>query len=132
MSLVVDTSAWVAILFREPERDTYTRMLVGADQVLVSGVTLVEAGIVVASRLGPAGSERLAALFRELQVRTVAFDADQARLSVEAFQRFGKGRHRAALNLGDCCSYAAARGLNLPLLFKGDDFGHTDIVPAAP
>jgi ribonuclease VapC len=128
--IVVDTSAMFAFLAAEPEAETLARRM-QADPVLVSAPTWVEAGIVVGNRLGLEGARRLHALAAALQFEIVAFDRQLADAAVSAHARFGRGSgHPANLNLGDCFSYALARTRNLPLLFKGDDFIHTDIVPA--
>lgn len=127
MNLVVDSSAWLAILFGEPERAAFVEILARSAVVNHSAVTVLECGLVARGRLGADGARLLEKVQREVAARPVPFDAAQAVVALEAFERFGKGRHRAALNLGDCCSYAAARALSLPLLCKGDDFRHTDI-----
>ena len=95
----------------------------------VSAATLVEATIVAEARQGSAAAQDLAAVLRETRIRTVPLDATQASIASAAWRRFGKGRHTAALNLGDCYSYALARHLGAPLLFKGDGFRQTDIAP---
>ncbi|OQM76196.1 toxin [Pseudaminobacter manganicus] len=128
--MVVDTSAIFAFLAAEPEAEMLARRM-QADPVFVSAPTWVESGIVVGNRLGLDGTRRLHALAAGLQFEIVAFDRQLAEVAVSAHARFGRGTgHRANLNLGDCFSYALARTRNLPLLFKGDDFIHTDIVPA--
>jgi ribonuclease VapC len=129
--VVVDTSALVAILFDEPEADRFRSLLGEADDVLISAATLVETSIVMQSRTGDGGILDLDDLLDAASVRCVAVDQVQARLAREAFARFGKGRHSAGLNLGDCFAYALARAKGRPLLFKGRDFAQTDVMAAA-
>ena len=128
--MVIDTSAICAILFDEPERYRFDR-LIDADRVrMISAVTRVEAGFVIEGRKGQAGRQRLDRFFRLTRPEVVAVSEEQAELAVDGFRRFGKGRHRAGLNIGDCFAYALAKATGEPLLFKGDDFSLTDIVAA--
>ena len=130
--IVVDSSALVAILRREPEADRFLQVIATADTCLLSAVSLLETSMVLAGRTGDGTAwTALDTLIARAGIEVVAQDADQARLAREAFLGFGKGRHPAALNLGDCATYALARSRALPLLFKGDDFTHTDLLPAA-
>lgn len=128
--MVVDTSALVAILLREPEADDFARAVVDAPLRLISAVTRVELTCVIEGRLHEAGRADLEQLLRDLRIEISAVTTQQAELAMEAFRRFGRGRHRARLNIGDCFSYALAKAMDLPLLFKGDDFIHTDVQPA--
>lgn len=128
--MVVDTSALIAILSREPEAEDYRRRLDEASDRLISTATLLEASMVVLSRHGDAGLGLLRSLMTELDLQPVAFTADQAEAAVDAFRQFGKGRHPAGLNFGDCFAYALAKVMDRPLLFKGDDFARTDVVTA--
>jgi ribonuclease VapC len=130
--MVIDSSAIVAILFDEPERDGFTRLIEDAGSRLVSVVSRVETAFVVEGRKGNAGRERLDRFFRLTGAEIVSATPEQAELAVEAFRRFGKGRHPAALNIGDCFAYALAKTTGERLLFKGGDFARTDIVPAMP
>lgn len=126
--MIVDTSALVAILAGEPEAPAFARALAGARRPRISAATLVEARIVIESRLGPVQRRRLDALLREADVEVVPFDEHQAAVAADAYRDYGRGRgHPARLNLGDCYSYALAAVTNEPLLFKGDDFAHTDL-----
>lgn len=125
--MVIDTSAIVAILFNEPDQRLYDDAIERTPTRLVSAVTRVEAACVIEGRKGEAGRERLERFFALTGAEIVAVTVQQAELAIDAFRRFGKGRHRAALNIGDCFSYALARSAEQPLLFKGDDFTHTDI-----
>jgi ribonuclease VapC len=129
-SMVIDTSAFLAILFGEPERDRFIELLADADDPLISAATLVETSIVMLAKTGPNGVSDLDELMAAAAVRCVAVDSDQAHLAREAFTRFGKGRAPAGLNHGDCFSYALARAIGRPLLFKGDDFARTDVTTA--
>jgi ribonuclease VapC len=129
--MVVDTSALLAVLLGEPERDRFIELLSAARDPLISAATLVEASIVMRARFGDDGVGDLDDLVAAAGLRLVAVDAAQADLAREAFARFGKGRAPAALNYGDCFSYALARAAERPLLFKGADFTRTDVVPAA-
>jgi len=125
--MVIDTSAILAILFDEPEARAF-RESVEADPVrLVSAATLVEAAIVVETRLGEAGGRELDLLLAVAECEIVALDAEQAAAARQAHRRFGKGRHQAGLNLGDCYSYALSSISGEPLLCKGDDFRRTDL-----
>lgn len=129
--MIIDTSAICAVLFDEPERGAFDR-LIAADEVrLVSAVARVEAACVLEGRKGAEGRERLARFFRLTAAEIIPVSVDQAELAVAAFHRFGKGRHPARLNIGDCFAYALAKATGEPLLFKGNDFALTDIVAAA-
>lgn len=128
--IVVDTSAIFAFLAAEPEAMDFARCMHG-NAVLMTAPAWSETGIVVSSRLGDDGMRRLGALAMDLDFDIVAFDRDLAEAAILAHGRYGRGSgHPAHLNMGDCFSYALAKTRNLPLLFKGDDFVHTDIVPA--
>ncbi len=131
MTIVIDTSSLAAIVFGEPDGEMFSRMLATYDdEVCIGAPTLVEAEIVVESRQGAAALADLRGVLAALGVRTIGFDAEHARLAADAWRRYGRGRHPAALNLGDCCSYATAKSLGAPLVYKGTDFSQTDIVAA--
>ena len=128
--MTLDSSALVAVLFAEPGYlDLVDRML-EADQVRVGAPTLVEAGLVLAGRRRSPAAGEIEGLVRELSMTVVPFGETEYRVALDAFARFGRGRHRAALNFGDCLSYATAAVAGDTLLFVGDDFTHTDIRPA--
>jgi len=129
--VVTDTSALVAILLDEPERDSFIALLADAEDPLISAATLVEASIVMQAKTGADGVADLDELLAAAAVRCVAVDTTQARAARAAFARFGKGRAPAGLNFGDCFSYALAQVTDRPLLFRGDDFTKTDVTPAA-
>jgi ribonuclease VapC len=129
--IAVDTSAIIAIVQLEPEAAQFIRCMEEADSACLSAVSLQEALMVLAGRRGDTAAwDPLEQMVRDLELEVVAHDARLARIASEAFLRFGKGRHPARLNCGDCASYALAKSRNLPLLFKGADFAKTDIVPA--
>jgi ribonuclease VapC len=128
--MVIDTSAILAILFDEPDQRRYGDAIEAAEVRLVSAVTRVELAFVIEGRKREAGRERLERFFRLTGAEIVGVTPQHAEIAVEAFRRFGRGRHRARLNIGDCFSYALAAATNNSLLFKGDDFSHTDIRPA--
>ena len=125
--MVVDTSALLAILQDEPERRSFNEALEAADARLISVVTLVETSILIESRYGAEGLRDLDLLLERAGIELVPVDVEQARTARGAWSRFGKGRHPAGLNFGDCFSYALARVLGEPLLYKGDDFSRTDV-----
>jgi ribonuclease VapC len=126
--IVVDTSALLAILNKEPERDRFLDILSSEDRPVMSAVTLYETMLVAGIRRGPGNLDDLAQIVETAEAQVVPFDADQARAAFAAYMRYGKGIHPAAsLNLCDCIAYALAKHLGAPLLFKGQDFTATDI-----
>ena len=127
--IVVDTSAVVAALGGEPEGDRVHASLAG-DDALMSAATYLECAIVVAARHGDAGVHDLRLYLHEAGVEIVPVDRDQADTALGAWTRFGKGRHPAGLNFGDCFAYALAATRDAPLLFVGDDFARTDVAVA--
>ena len=127
-ALVIDTSALIAILRGEAEKDAFVDAILTASPRLLSAVSLQEAGMVLAGRDGSAGVwEALDELLALLDIQIIPHDVTLARHAREAFQRFGKGRHPAGLNFGDCAAYALAKAQKAPLLFKGNDFSRTDL-----
>lgn len=129
--MIIDTSAVVAILKAEPEAPQLVDRMLAADVLRTSAASYLEIAIVV-DRLGdPTLSRRLDEVLADLDVGITDVTAAQARIAREAYRDYGKGNgHRAGLNYGDCFSYALAVEAREPLLFKGDDFGHTDVAPA--
>lgn len=125
--MIVETSAVVAIVLGEPDAERFVDALTVPALRLISAANLVEAGIVVEARQGPDAARDLALLLETIAIAVEPVDAEQARLAVDAWRRFGKGRHPAGLNLGDCFAYALARHRGEPLLFKGNDFAQTDV-----
>jgi ribonuclease VapC len=128
--MTLDSSVLVAVLFAEPGYLELVDRMLEADHLRVGAPTLVEASLVVAGRRRAASGGEVEGLIRELAVTVVPFGEAHWRAAVEAFVRFGRGRHAAALNLGDCFAYAIAKVAADSLLFVGDDFRKTDILPA--
>ena len=129
--MVIDSSAVLAILLGEPEAELFARLIGAAERRLLSAFSALESAIVVHARKGDAGARELDVLLHQAQIETVPLTQEQGEIAREAWVRYGKGRHAAGLNIGGCCAYALARIAGEPLLFKGDDFGHTDIPSAA-
>ena len=128
--MIVDTSAIVAILRDEPEARAYAEAIAAAKSRRVSAVNFVEAAAVIDASRSPIASRKFDDLFREAGLRIEPVTEAQARIAREAYRDFGKGAgHAAGLNFGDCFAYALAKATGEPLLFKGNDFGHTDISP---
>ncbi len=126
--IVVDSSALLAILFQEPEKQVFEDIVAGAERCMISAVNAHEAATVLRLRHGGAAVGRLWRLLAENEIEIVPFDEPQVRTAAMAFDRFGKGIHpKARLNLSDCAAYALAKNMNAPLLFKGDDFAATDL-----
>jgi len=128
--MIVDTSALIAILFKEPGYEEIMEKLASADFLGIGTPTLAETGIVLTARLGVGSKSILARLLQELGITEVPFGEAHWREAVDAYERFGRGRHPARLNFGDCLSYATAKLAAQPLLFIGDDFIQTDIEKA--
>lgn len=128
--MVIDTSAIVAMLADEPEAGRLEAAVEKDPVRLMSTASYLEAAIVIEARFGEPGGRELDLWLHRAGVELVAVAADQAETARIAYRRFGKGRHRAGLNYGDCFSYALAKVSGQPLLFKGDDFSHTDVPPA--
>lgn len=127
--MVIDTSAIVAIAFGEPEARHFNERIADDPVRLISAATVLEAAMVIESRFGEAGGADLDLWLYKAGVDVVAVTAEHADQARRAWRRFGKGRHPAGLNYGDCFSYALARLSGEPLLFKGDDFSQTDVSP---
>jgi ribonuclease VapC len=128
--MVIDTSAIVAIALDEPEAETFEQRIADSPVRLISAATVLEAAMVIETRLGEAGGVELDLWLLKAGVEIVAVDAEQSDQARRAWRRFGKGRHPAGLNFGDCFSYALSALTQEPLLFKGDDFSRTDIEAA--
>ena len=128
--MILDSSAVVAIVCVEPGAESLAIRIAGARTVAIGAPTLAETQIVLANKLGPDGAALVNQFLEEARVLVVPFGRDHISSFMDAFQRYGKGRHPAALNMGDCFSYAIARVAGQPLLFVGDDFPKTDITPA--
>ena len=128
IDLAVDTSALVAVLLHEDEAEAVLHKLSSAGRIGISAASKTELLMVAGSRLGMAGRDKALDLLDKYRIITVPVDDSFAELAAEAFFIYGKGRHPAGLNYGDCFSYALAKQLKVPLLFKGEDFSKTDIV----
>ena len=128
--MIVDTSAIVAILFNEADARNYAQAIARADSCRVSAATFVETAIVVESQTKDSGSRQVDAFFRRAGITIEPVTEEHAHLARQAFTDYGKGRHPAGLNYGDCFSYALAKATGEPLLFKGKDFAKTDLVAA--
>ena len=128
--MVIDTSALVAMLTDEPDAELLEARVADDPVRTMSTASYLETAIVIESRFGDSGGRELDLWLHRASVSLVAVDEHQAEVARAAYRQYGKGRHRAGLNYGDCFSYALAKVSGQPLLFKGDDFGHTDIVAA--
>lgn len=126
--MVLDTSAVLAVLFDEPERRLFTEAIEAAERRLFPAASFVETSMILESRHGAEGVRSLDRLLAAATIEIVAVDIAQASAAREAFRQFGKGRHPAGLNFGDCFAYALAKCRAEPLLFKGGDFAQTDVL----
>ncbi len=125
--MVIDTSALVAILLGESEAEPFALVIAGDPKRLISTFTALETAIVIEAKKGESGGRELDLLLHQARIKMAPMTAEQFEIARSAWRRYGKGRHPAGLNIGDCCSYALARCAGEPLLFKGDDFSQTDI-----
>ncbi len=132
--IAIDTSALIAIFRLEPEADGFLKAIVAAGDRVMSALSLLEASMVMSGAAdgGAAALGPLDEFLAEAGIAIVPFDAEQALIARAAFLRYGKGRHKAGLNLGDCAAYALAMSRAAPLLFKGEDFRHTNVMQALP
>jgi ribonuclease VapC len=128
--MVIDTSALISILTNEPDAPALAEAIERAPVRRISAASHLEASIVILSKMGEAGVRELDLLLRAAEVQLEPVTADQALLAREAWARFGRGRHPAKLNYGDCFSYALAQDMGEPLLYKGEDFIQTDVAGA--
>ena len=125
--MTLDTSALLAVLRNEAERAEFVRLIEQSPRRIVSAVSVLEAAMVLEGRRGDDAGADLDLFLQRASIETVAFDRDQLMAARTAFRRFGKGRHAAGLNFGDCAAYALAQWSGEPLLFKGNDFAATDV-----
>ncbi len=125
--VVIDTSALLAILLGEPERGKFLQLLSESETRLLSAANALETAIVVESRRGDAAGRELDLFLHRTRIEIVAVDAEQFSIARFAWRKFGKGRHPAALNFGDCFAYALTKTSSEPLLAKGEDFRRTDL-----
>lgn len=131
MILVVDSSALISILGVESDNASFAQAIVESDQAIVSAASVHEAFCVAVRGRYEGGPSRLEAMVAKLQLEIVPFDLVQLEAAKMAYQKYGRGTgHHANLNMGDCYAYALAKTRRLPLLFKGNDFSHTDVEPA--
>lgn len=130
--MILDSSALLAIVFREPGHEELVARILASDVRAIGTPTLAETGIVLHARLGQASYGLLERLLDEFGLQELSFGEVHWREAVEAYRRFGRGRHPAALNFGDCLTYAACRLAGEPLLFVGEDFAQTDLEAVAP
>lgn len=128
--MILDTSALVAVLFREAEAEPFTQLIHDADRCLISAGSFLELSIVIERQTGLEVARQCDMFFRRAAIMVDPFTVEQAHIARQAFHDFGKGRHPAGLNFGDCFAYALAKITGEPLLFKGEDFKKTDIVSA--
>jgi ribonuclease VapC len=126
--MVIDTSAILAVFFGEPEAEAFTTAIASADMRLISAVSVLEAGIVVENRIGEIGGVELDRMLQRAAIEIAPFTAEQCEIARNAYRQFGKGRHPASLNFGDCATYALAKSSGEPLLYKGNDFARTDLI----
>lgn len=127
--IVVDTSALIAILDKEPDAAVFAAAIAEADPPLISAATLLEVNIVMLNRHGVKAARMVERLLQQAGFQIESFTVQHAEIAREAYARYGKGQQSAGLNYGDCFSYALAKATGLPLLFKGQDFSQTDITP---
>jgi len=127
--MVIDTSALIAILFGEPETESFVQALVNDPKKMISAFNLLETAIVIEAKKGEAGGRELDLLVHRSRIEIISLNGDQVEVALAAWRKYGKGNHPAGLNIGDCCAYALAKYSGEPLLFKGRDFSQTDIRP---
>lgn len=125
--IVIDSSALISILLGEPEAEMMADKIALSSERYISSFSNLECSAVLLAKKGVQALQALQALYFRIRIQEVAFSSEQAIIAIDAYRRYGKGRHPAALNLGDCCSYALATSKKMPLLFKGNDFIHTDV-----
>jgi ribonuclease VapC len=125
--MIIDSSALAAVVFKEEDRRFYIEALSEPRRKYMSSVNFLEIGMVAEVKKGDAGAKALRKVLFESEIEIVAFDSGQAEIALDAWRRYGKGRHKAGLNFGDCAAYALAKTSNEPLLFKGSNFSETDL-----
>ena len=128
--MILDTSALVAIFFGEPEAEKFTRAIENADRCSISAANFVEIFLVIEKQVDSAAAHQVDLYIRRAGIVVEPVSVDQAHLARQAFRDYGKGRHKASLNFGDCFAYALAKATGEPLLYKGKDFSRTDISAA--
>lgn len=128
--MVIDTSALLAIFLAEPERKQFLEMITRADTRHISAANVLETGIVLEAKRGEAAGREFDLFLHHSGLEVVPADSEQMEIARVAWRKYGRGRHRAGLNFGDCFAYALAKILDEAILFKGDDFARTDLTPA--
>ncbi|MBE9194443.1 type II toxin-antitoxin system VapC family toxin [Synechocystis sp. LEGE 06083] len=128
--MVIDTSALVCIFLAEPEAEFYARLLADLSEKVISAANWFETMMVVSSRLGEIGVQEIEQLLELTSIKIIAVDGKMAQIAFDAWLTYGKGRHPAGLNFGNCFAYALAKSRDEALLFKGDDFSKTDLTSA--
>ncbi len=128
--MILDTSALVAVLYGEPERERFAQLIHDADSCRISVASFLELSMVIENQLGAEASRQVDTFFRRTGIVIEPVTVEQGFLARQSFIDYGMGRHKAALNFGDCFSYALAKATGEPLLFKGGDFSRTDIKAA--
>ena len=129
--MVIDTSALLAILLGEKETKSMAKAIAEDPVRLISSFSLLESSIVIEAKKGEAGERELDLLVHKIGAEIINFDLEQSIIAKKAWREYGKGRHPAALNIGDCCTYALSKISNQSVLFKGNDFNRTDIKTVA-
>jgi ribonuclease VapC len=127
--MIIDTSALVAILLGEPEAELFALAIAQSPRKLIGAFTALETGIVIEAKRGDLGGREFDLLIHKAKIEIIPLTDEQLEIARSAWRKYGKGRHPAGLNIGDCCSYALAKCADEPLLFKGGDFSQTDIEP---
>ncbi len=125
--MVIDSSALITILLGEPEAKKFSEIIAKDSKRFISTFSCLETAVVIETKKGPAGGREFDLLLHEAGIEMIGLNEEQFKLARRAYQKYGKGKHPAGLNLGDCCSYALSRSSGEPLLFKGDDFSKTDV-----
>ena len=128
--IVIDSSAIISLLLEEPEGPSFAEKISSAAGSAIAAPTLLELMIVALRRKGPLGVAIVRGIVDGYGIEILPFDADLSERAIAAYERFGKARHAAKLNFGDCMAYALAKSLDAPLLFKGNDFSQTDVKAA--
>jgi ribonuclease VapC len=127
LKLVLETSVLIAIFLQETDADKLSAQLENAEEIMMCAVSILEAQMVLSRRYPDGGAAAIDKFLRDYGVSVIAFGLKELAIARDAFLRFGKGRHAAKLNFGDCMAYAMAKSQGVPLLYKGDDFALTDI-----